>query len=192
MIAASGSIIAQGARQIAQRGRIPTRASPTRLPPAKNSSASTARNATATTRLGRGRAANLRAPGVQNATPGELAWFLRNGNTGSRHAALGRDPRAAPLADHHLPQIVALEGVRTPRASSAPRAQSCSPFRTGNSPRVTRRSPKGRAEDSCYNIPRRWPAKQVTLRKPFEPMLDPRESASSCPCASRVTPVGKP
>jgi mono/diheme cytochrome c family protein len=30
--------------------------------------------------LGRGRAANLRLPGVQNATPGELAWFLRNGN----------------------------------------------------------------------------------------------------------------
>ena len=30
--------------------------------------------------LGRGRAANLRASGVQNATPGQLAWFLRNGN----------------------------------------------------------------------------------------------------------------
>jgi mono/diheme cytochrome c family protein len=29
---------------------------------------------------GRGHAANLRAPSVQNATPGELAWFLRNGN----------------------------------------------------------------------------------------------------------------
>jgi cytochrome c oxidase cbb3-type subunit 2 len=29
---------------------------------------------------GRGRAANLRSPSVQNATPGELAWFLRNGN----------------------------------------------------------------------------------------------------------------
>jgi len=29
---------------------------------------------------GRGRAANLRLPGVQNATPGELVWFLRNGN----------------------------------------------------------------------------------------------------------------
>jgi mono/diheme cytochrome c family protein len=29
---------------------------------------------------GRGRAANLRSPGVQNATPGELVWFLRNGN----------------------------------------------------------------------------------------------------------------
>jgi mono/diheme cytochrome c family protein len=29
---------------------------------------------------GLGHAANLRAPGVQNATPGELAWFLRNGN----------------------------------------------------------------------------------------------------------------
>ena len=29
---------------------------------------------------GRGRAANLRMPGVQNATPGELLWFLRNGN----------------------------------------------------------------------------------------------------------------
>jgi len=25
-------------------------------------------------------AANLRSPGVQNATPGELVWFLRNGN----------------------------------------------------------------------------------------------------------------
>lgn len=29
---------------------------------------------------GRGRAANLRLAGVQNATPGELAWFLRSGN----------------------------------------------------------------------------------------------------------------
>jgi mono/diheme cytochrome c family protein len=29
---------------------------------------------------GKGRAANLRSPGVQNATPGELVWFLRNGN----------------------------------------------------------------------------------------------------------------
>jgi mono/diheme cytochrome c family protein len=29
---------------------------------------------------GRGRAINLRSPGVQNATPGELVWFLRNGN----------------------------------------------------------------------------------------------------------------
>jgi cytochrome c oxidase cbb3-type subunit 2 len=29
---------------------------------------------------GRGRAVNLRSPGVQNATPGELVWFLRNGN----------------------------------------------------------------------------------------------------------------
>jgi len=29
---------------------------------------------------GRGHAANLRSPGVQNATPGELVWFLRNGN----------------------------------------------------------------------------------------------------------------
>jgi mono/diheme cytochrome c family protein len=26
------------------------------------------------------RSANLRDPGVQNATPGELVWFLRNGN----------------------------------------------------------------------------------------------------------------
>lgn len=26
------------------------------------------------------RAVNLRSPGVQNATPGELVWFLRNGN----------------------------------------------------------------------------------------------------------------
>jgi mono/diheme cytochrome c family protein len=30
--------------------------------------------------LGRGHAVNLRSPGVQNATPGELAWLLRNGN----------------------------------------------------------------------------------------------------------------
>jgi mono/diheme cytochrome c family protein len=30
--------------------------------------------------LGRGRAANLHLAGVQNATPGELAWFLRSGN----------------------------------------------------------------------------------------------------------------
>jgi mono/diheme cytochrome c family protein len=29
---------------------------------------------------GIGHAANLHAPYVQNATPGELAWFLRNGN----------------------------------------------------------------------------------------------------------------
>ncbi|MGD1210561.1 MAG: c-type cytochrome [Candidatus Acidiferrales bacterium] len=29
---------------------------------------------------GLGRAANLRSSFVQNATPGELAWFLRNGN----------------------------------------------------------------------------------------------------------------
>jgi mono/diheme cytochrome c family protein len=29
---------------------------------------------------GRGRAVNLRLPGVQNATPGELVWFLGNGN----------------------------------------------------------------------------------------------------------------
>jgi mono/diheme cytochrome c family protein len=29
---------------------------------------------------GRGHAVNLRSPGVQNATPGELVWFLRNGN----------------------------------------------------------------------------------------------------------------
>jgi len=31
---------------------------------------------------GRGtrRAANLRSPAVENATPGELVWFLRNGN----------------------------------------------------------------------------------------------------------------
>ena len=30
--------------------------------------------------LGRGRAANLHLAGVQNATSGELAWFLRSGN----------------------------------------------------------------------------------------------------------------
>lgn len=29
---------------------------------------------------GRGKAANLRSSAVQNATPGELDWFLRNGN----------------------------------------------------------------------------------------------------------------
>ena len=29
---------------------------------------------------GMGRAPNLRLPYVQNATPGELVWFLRNGN----------------------------------------------------------------------------------------------------------------
>lgn len=29
---------------------------------------------------GSGRAVSLRSPGVQNATPGELVWFLRNGN----------------------------------------------------------------------------------------------------------------
>jgi len=29
---------------------------------------------------GRGHAANLRGPSVQKATPGELAWLLRNGN----------------------------------------------------------------------------------------------------------------
>jgi mono/diheme cytochrome c family protein len=30
--------------------------------------------------LGKGHAANLRSPAVQNATPGQLAWLLRNGN----------------------------------------------------------------------------------------------------------------
>jgi mono/diheme cytochrome c family protein len=30
--------------------------------------------------FGRGHAVNLHSPGVQNATPGELAWLLRNGN----------------------------------------------------------------------------------------------------------------
>lgn len=29
---------------------------------------------------GTGRAANLRSPAVQNATPGQLEWLLRNGN----------------------------------------------------------------------------------------------------------------
>lgn len=29
---------------------------------------------------GIGRAADLRSPGVQDATPGQLEWFLRNGN----------------------------------------------------------------------------------------------------------------
>ncbi|MGH9711993.1 MAG: c-type cytochrome [Candidatus Acidiferrales bacterium] len=29
---------------------------------------------------GRGHAINLRSPGVQNAMPGELVWFLRSGN----------------------------------------------------------------------------------------------------------------
>jgi mono/diheme cytochrome c family protein len=29
---------------------------------------------------GSGRAVNLRSPGVQNAAPGELVWFLRSGN----------------------------------------------------------------------------------------------------------------
>jgi mono/diheme cytochrome c family protein len=29
---------------------------------------------------GSGHAVNLRSPGVQNARPGELVWFLRNGN----------------------------------------------------------------------------------------------------------------
>jgi cytochrome c oxidase cbb3-type subunit 2 len=29
---------------------------------------------------GKGRAVNLRSPGVQRAAPGELVWFLRNGN----------------------------------------------------------------------------------------------------------------
>lgn len=29
---------------------------------------------------GSGKAVSLRSPGVQNATPGELVWFLRNGN----------------------------------------------------------------------------------------------------------------
>jgi len=31
---------------------------------------------------GLGHAVNLHSPGVQNATPGELVWFLRNGNLG--------------------------------------------------------------------------------------------------------------
>ena len=37
--------------------------------------------------LGRGRAANLHVGGVQNATPGELAWFLRSGNLAHRMPA---------------------------------------------------------------------------------------------------------
>ncbi|HXU20413.1 MAG TPA: c-type cytochrome [Verrucomicrobiae bacterium] len=32
---------------------------------------------------GIGRAADLHSTGVQNATPGEIAWFLRNGNLAS-------------------------------------------------------------------------------------------------------------
>jgi hypothetical protein len=40
------------------------------------------------------------------------------------------------------------------------------------------------ARNSCYNEPRGVSATQVTLRKPFEPTLDPREPASSCPCAA--------
>jgi hypothetical protein len=31
-------------------------------------------------RAGTGRAADLHSTGAQNATPGELGWFLRNGN----------------------------------------------------------------------------------------------------------------
>lgn len=36
---------------------------------------------------GRGKAANLHLPDVQDATPGELEWFLRNGNLPRRMPA---------------------------------------------------------------------------------------------------------
>lgn len=46
-------------------------------------------------------APNLRSPGVQNATPGELVWFLRNGNL-----AKGM-PSWSGLPDERRWQIVA-------------------------------------------------------------------------------------
>jgi mono/diheme cytochrome c family protein len=49
---------------------------------------------------GLGRAANLRAPGVQNATSGELVWFLRNGNLAAGMPSWSRMP------DERLWQIV--------------------------------------------------------------------------------------
>src|ERR1700683_3750613 len=77
--------------------------------------------------------------------------------------------------------VYGLGGLRPPpvmlaKASRAVRSANCT---TGY--RARRATCPG--EFSCYNILRRWPAKQVTLRKPFEPMLDPRELESSRPCA---------
>jgi len=46
-------------------------------------------------------APNLRSPGVQNATPGELAWLLRNGNLTHRM------PPWAGIPDQRRWQIVA-------------------------------------------------------------------------------------
>lgn len=41
---------------------------------------------------GKGRAVNLRSARVQNATPGELVWFLRNGNLASGMPSWSRLP----------------------------------------------------------------------------------------------------
>ena len=70
----------RGPRKKRARGTILTRASRTPSSRAKSSSSSIAPNAMARTRAGHGRAMNLHLSAVQNATPGELEWFLRNGN----------------------------------------------------------------------------------------------------------------
>ena len=41
---------------------------------------------------GLGHAPNLHSPGVQNATPGELVWFLRNGNLAAGMPSWSRMP----------------------------------------------------------------------------------------------------
>jgi mono/diheme cytochrome c family protein len=41
---------------------------------------------------GLGHAVNLHSPGVQNATPGELVWFLRNGNLAAGMPSWSRMP----------------------------------------------------------------------------------------------------
>jgi len=62
-------------------------------------------------------APNLRSPGVQNATPGELAWLLRNGNLAHRM------PPWAGIPDQRRWQIVSFIrslGVKPgPSASNA-------------------------------------------------------------------------
>ena len=84
------------------------------LPPAKSSSTSTARIATVTMPRA-STLPNLRSPGVQNATPGELAWLLRNGNMTHRM------PPWAGIPEQRRWQIVAFVkslGVETKSTAS--------------------------------------------------------------------------
>jgi len=61
----------------------------------------------------------------------------------------------------------------------------------GAAPLAARRLPQNRsADNSCYNTSWNRPATQVTSRWSFEPTLDPRESASSCPCARPSVSAG--